>query len=65
MSAHEADVIAAAAEVVQALDGTYGKSWDRVADELDEKASDGEQTYADPGALAALIRALVEYGALQ
>jgi hypothetical protein len=65
VSTREADVIAAAVEVARNLDGTYGRSWNQVADDLDEWARDVGPTYADPGALAALIRALVEYGALQ
>lgn len=65
MSSHDADVLAASMEVVQGLDGTYGKTWARVAEELDATAADGERTYADPAALAGLIRALIDYGALR
>lgn len=65
MATHDADVIAAAVEVVLSLDGTYGKSWPQVADDLEKWARDGEQYYADPGTLAALTRALVDYGALR
>ena len=64
MSSHDADVLAASMEVVQCLDGTYGKSWTQVADQLDKTAADGERAYADPAALAGLIRALIDYGAL-
>lgn len=57
--------IAAAMAVVQGLDGTYGKTWAEVADELTERGSDGERTCTDPTALADLIRALLAHGALR
>ena len=59
-----ANVDAAAAEVAQTLDGTYGKTWTQVADELDATAREGERVYADPAALAGLIRALHATAAL-
>lgn len=65
MSTYDADVLAASMEVVQCLDGTYGKTWARVAEELDATAADGGRAYANPAALAGLIRALIDYGALR
>lgn len=64
MSSRDAEVMFASMEVVQCLDGTYGKTWARVAEQLDKTAADGERVYADPAALAGLIRALINYGAL-
>lgn len=64
MATHDADVTAAAVEVVRSLDGTYGKSWPQVADYLEKWGREGEQYYADPTALAGLIRALIDRGAL-
>lgn len=64
MATYDADVIAAAVEVVRSLDGTYGKSWPQVAGYLEKWGQEGEQYYADPTALAGLVRALVAYGAL-
>jgi hypothetical protein len=59
-----AHVAESAAGLVLTLDGTYGKTWQQILIDLDEKAADGEQVYIEPAALAGLIRALLAYGAL-
>lgn len=59
------NVTEAAAELVQELDGTYGRTWEQVALNLDELADDEGRTYASPASLAKLIRALLACGALQ
>lgn len=59
-----ADIVEAAAVVALHLDGTYGRTWAQVADELDQSAANDERIYADPRALANLIRALVAHGGL-
>lgn len=59
-----ADIVEAAAVVALHLDGTYGRTWAQVADELDQSAANGERVYVNPQALANLIRALVAHGGL-
>jgi hypothetical protein len=57
--------VAAALEVVRSLDGTFGKTWERVADELDTRHWDyGLKAEVAADALAELIRALIAEGAL-
>jgi hypothetical protein len=57
-------VEAAAAEIAMSLDGTYGRTWNEVRDDLRALAAEGEQVYVDPGAVGRLIDALLTVGML-
>lgn len=56
------EVTAAARDLVQSLDGTMGRTWSEVADEVAEQEYPASVSTAE---LVALIRALVAVGELR